>query len=397
MEQQTEPMTERYNPAEIEKKWQERWEEDGLYDDRPTTPGDKFYFLTMLPYTSGDLHVGHWYADGALRRRARATSACSGYNVFFPIGFDAFGLPAENAAIKQRHPPPQVDVRQHRPHARPAEEHGRDVRLDARGHHLPTRSTTAGTSGSSCKFLRAAAWPTASMAPANWCPSCQTVLANEQVVPTAPASAAARRSSSATWSSGSSASRDYADELLDFDGIDWPERDHDDAAQLDRPLARASRSTSAWTSPGVEQKAMRVFTTRPDTIFGVTFMVLAPEHPLVAAAHHARPPRRGRGLRRAGAPPDRDRAPATEREKTGVFTGAYCTNLLQRRATCRSGSRDYALLWYGTGAVMGVPAHDQRDFEFAQKYGLPVPVVIAPPDWDGAPLDARPTSSRARW
>ncbi|MCH8345408.1 MAG: leucine--tRNA ligase, partial [Chloroflexi bacterium] len=374
-------MPERYNPTEIEKKWQAKWEADGLYqttdDDRP-----KFYFLTMLPYTSGDIHVGHWYAmapaDTAARyRRMR------GLNVFFPIGFDAFGLPAENAAIRQGIHPHKWTY----------------DNIDRMRRQIRSIGTmfdwTSETISSDPEYYRWNQWfflkflekglAYRALAPANWCPSCQTVLANEQVLPDGSCERCHTAVTQRDLEQWFFRITDYADELLDLSGIDWPER----IATMQRNWIGRSEGveiTFGLDIPGVDQKEIRVFTTRADTIFGVTFMVLAPEHPLVPLI--TTPDRRAEVdayVDQARRQTEIERL-STERQKTGVFTGAYCKNLLSGQDV-PIWIADYALLWYGTGAVMGVPAHDQRDFEFAQHFQIPVRVVIAPPDWDGEPLE----------
>jgi len=372
-------MTDRYNPAEIEKRWQEKWDADGVY----TTPDNgrqKFYFLTMLPYTSGDLHVGHWYpmapSDAAARyRRMR------GLNVFFPIGFDAFGLPAENAAIKQGIHPHKWTY----------------DNIDRMRGQLKSMGAMFDWSSEviTCDpgFYRWNQWlflkflekglAYRALAPANWCPSCQTVLANEQVLPDGTCERCRTAVTHRDLEQWFFRITQYADELLDFSGIDWPER----IMTMQRNWIGRSEGVEigfGLDAPGVEQKELRVFTTRPDTIFGVTFMVLAPEHPLVPLL--TTPDRRAEVeayVEQARRQTEIERL-STEREKTGVFTGACCKNLLNGEEV-QIWVADYALLWYGTGAVMGVPAHDQRDFEFARGYGIPIRVVIAPPDWDGAP------------
>lgn len=373
---------ERYDPKSIEKKWQEKWEADGLYRTNLSDSDRKFYFLTMLPYTSGDLHVGHWYAmspsDAAARyRRMR------GYNVFFPIGFDAFGLPAENAAIKQ-------GIHPHKWTYDNIERMRRQLKTMGAMFDWEHEAITADPQYYKwnqwffLKFLEKGLAYRA-MAPANWCPSCQTVLANEQVLPDGRCERCGSLVTHRDLEQWFFRITAYADELLDFSHMDWPEP----VVTMQRNWIGRSEGLEVAFGldiPGVEQKEIRVFTTRPDTIFGVTFMVLAPEHPLVPLI--TTPDRRAEVesyIEQARRQTEIERM-STEREKTGVFTGAYCTNLL-------SGEKvpiwiaDYALLWYGTGAVMGVPAHDQRDFEFAKKFNLPIPVVIAPPDWDGSEFD----------
>jgi leucyl-tRNA synthetase len=381
MNQKTEARTERYDPASFEKKWQDRWAADRLYETDLGDSKDKFYFLTMLPYTSGDLHVGHWYAMAPSDAAARY-KRMQGKNVFFPIGFDAFGLPAENAAIK----------------------HGMDPRKWTYDNIERMRGQLRSMGAmfdwdheaisADPEFYRWNQWFFLKMyerglaykkrAPANWCPSCQTVLANEQVV-----NGACERCGTPVIQKDLEQwffrIRDYADELLDFSQMDWPEP----ITTMQRNWIGRSEGMEVEFGldvPGVEQKSIRVFTTRPDTIFGVTFMVLAPEHPLVAQI--TTPEQRAEVeayVDQARHATEIERT-STDREKTGVFTGAYVTNQFNGRQV-QVWIADYALLWYGTGAVMGVPAHDQRDFEFAKKFGLECPVVISPPDWNGKALD----------
>jgi leucyl-tRNA synthetase len=374
-------MTERYNPAEIEKKWQDKWEADDLYH----TPDDvsrKFYFLTMLPYTSGDIHAGHWYNYTGPDIQARYRRM-QGHNVFFPIGFDAFGLPAENAAIRQAIHPHKWT-------------YGNIDRMRGQLRSMGAMfDWSSEVITSDPEYYRWNQWlflkffekglAYRALAPANWCPSCQTVLANEQVLPDGTCERCDTPVTHRDLEQWFFRITDYADELLDFSGIEWPER----IATMQRNWIGRSEGVEiafGLDLPGVEQKELRVFTTRPDTIFGVTFMVLAPEHPLVPLI--TTPDRRAEVeayVEQARRQTEIERL-STERQKTGVFTGAYCKNLLSGEDV-PIWIADYALLWYGTGAVMGVPAHDQRDFEFAQRFDIPVPVVIAPPDWDGAPLE----------
>jgi leucyl-tRNA synthetase len=381
MEQKAEAKTERYNPADIEKKWQDRWAADGMHDVDLTASGDKFYFLTMLPYTSGDLHVGHWYAmspsdAGARYQRMR------GKHVFFPIGFDAFGLPAENAAIKRGvHPKKWTydNIERMRGQLR-----SMGAMFDFS--HEVISSDPEQYRWNQWFFIKMFEKDLAyrKMAPANWCPSCQTVLANEQVV-----NGECERCGTPVVQRDLDQwffrIRNYADELLDFSQIEWPE-----PIQIMQTnwIGRSEGLEVGFDLDitGVEEKEIRVFTTRPDTIFGVTSMVLAPEHPLVAQI--TTPEQKAEVeayVENARRQTDIERM-STEREKTGVFTGAYCRNRFNGEEV-PIWIADYALLWYGTGAVMGVPAHDERDFAFAKKMDMEIPVVIAPPDWDGSPLE----------
>ncbi len=373
-------MPEKYNPQAIEKKWQQKWTDDELYKVRDDAPRPKWYALTMFPYTSGDLHIGHWYNNvpsDVLARHKRML----GYNVLHPYGFDAFGLPAENAAIRQGIHPFKWTMQNIDNMRRQVKSIGaiydwdREVITCLPEYYKWTQWF----------FLRLYEKDLAyyGTAPVNWCPKCQSVLANEQV------------EDGKCWRCESDVvKRDlaqwlfritkYADELLNFDGIDWPER----IKIMQRNWIGRSEGTEisfALDHPSVAEKEIKIFTTRPDTVFGVTFMVLAPEHPLVVklttpeqkAAVQAY-------IAKSRKMTDIERL-STDKEKDGVFTGAYCVNRLNNTKV-PIWIADYVLASYGTGAVMAVPAHDERDFAFAKKYKLPIPVVIAPPDWDGKAL-----------
>ena len=374
MQQKTES---KYNPREIEPKWQQRWADDRLYEVGEDDPRPKWYELTMFPYTSGDLHVGHWYAMAPSDVHARF-KRMKGYNVLHPMGFDAFGLPAENAAIKHGIHPfkwTMDNVERMR------------EQLQRMGSTYDWRREVV-----TClpDYYRWTQWFFLKLyqgglayrgkAPVNWCPQCQTVLANEQVVGDGlceRCDSPVARQDLEQWFFRITR---YADELLDFSRMQWPER-----------IATMQRN---WIgrSEGVEiifdledGGEFRVFTTRPDTTYGVTFVVLAPEHPLVEQL--TTPENREeveRYVERARRQSDIERT-STEREKTGVFTGSYVVNRLNRERV-PIWIADYVLLSYGTGAVMAVPAHDERDFEFAKKYDIPIKVVIAPPGWSGEEL-----------
>ena len=287
------------------------------------------------------------------RRRTPATSACGASTSLFPPGFDAFGLPAEDAAIKNGIHPYHVDHGQHRPHGAPVADHGRRVRLDRGGRHLPARSTTAGTSGSSCSST-SAAWPTGrrrrstgARTTACWPTSRST---------TAAAGAAARRWSSATWSSGSSASPQYADELLDFSEHRLARAHQDDADATGSAAPKASSSTCRSTA--TPDAKIAVFTTRVDTVFGMTYVVLAPEHPLVAAADRAGSPGRGRGLRRPGAP-RRPRSSACRPSARRPASSSAATRSTRPTASaCRSGSP--TTCWRTTAPAPSWPCRPRR-------------------------------------
>ncbi len=376
-----EAMVPKYNPQEIEKKWQLRWEADHIYEAHETSERPKWYALTMFPYTSGDLHIGHWYAMAPSDVHARF-KRMKGYNVFHPIGFDAFGLPAENAAIKH-------GIHPHTWTMRNIENMRRQLRTIGAMYDWSREVITClpeyykWTQWFFLKLYEAGLAYRAK-APANWCPQCKTVLANEQVVGEGVCERCGTpviRKDLEQWFFRITK---YADELLEFQGIEWPER----VKLMQRNWIGKSVGVEisfGLDVKGVSEKEIKVFTTRPDTIFGVTFMVLAPEHPLVAKLTTREYKEEVRDyIEWARGQTEIERL-STEKEKTGVFTGAYVINKL-------NGERvpiwiaDYVLLSYGTGAVMGVPAHDQRDFEFAQDFGLPIKVVISPPGWSGRDL-----------
>ena len=371
----------RYNPAEIDQKWQKRWETDGLYRVRDDDPKPKWFELTMYPYPSGDLHIGHWYAMAPSDSHARFRRM-QGYNVLHPMGFDAFGLPAENAAIKRGiHPYAWTmsnieNMRRQLGSMGAMYDWDREVVCC-----LPEYYTW-----NQWFFLKLYEQGLAyrAKAPVVWCPSCQTVLANEQVLNgrCERCDTPITRRDLAQWFLKITA---YADRLLDFSGLkDWPDK----ILVMQRNWVGRSEGVEISfdiSHCGLDETEIRTFTTRIDTIFGVTFLVLAPEHPLVEKL--TTPDRRAEVeayVQEARRQTELERL-AAEKEKTGVFLGSYITNHLNGEKVPIF-IADYALMSYGTGAVMGVPAHDQRDFEFAQKYGLTIRVVISPPDWDGEPL-----------
>jgi len=373
-------MVVKYNPQEIEKKWQQRWAEDRLYEVSEDDPRPKWYALTMFPYTSGDLHIGHWYAMAPSDVHARF-KRMQGYNVLHPMGFDAFGLPAENAAISRGIHPftwtmQNIDnMRRQLKSMGAIYDWNREVITCLPEYYKWTQWFFLKLYENGLAYR--------GKAPVNWCPRCQTVLANEQVVEgfCERCGAAVSRRDLEQWFFRITK---YADKLMQHNGIDWPER----IKMMQRNWVGKSQGTEisfALDHPGVDEREIRVFTTRPDTIFGVTFMVLAPEHPLVARL--VSPEKRAEVkdyVARSQRQTEIERL-STEKEKDGVFIGAYATNRLNREKVA-IWIADYVLMGYGTGAVMGVPAHDERDFAFAKKYNLPIRLVIAPPAWQGEEL-----------
>ncbi|HSL57871.1 MAG TPA: leucine--tRNA ligase [Acidimicrobiales bacterium] len=378
-------MAELYDVRAIEARWQTRWRDTGAYEIDNDDPRPPFYVLSMYPYPSGRAHMGHVrnYTFGDLIVRYRTMN---GYGVLSPIGFDSFGLPAENAAIRTgEHPRTFTDAR--------VEELSSS--LQRIGAVYDWRRTVRSHDPEYIKwsqwiFLRfyEAGLVYRANAPVNWCPGCQTVLANEQVL----ADGTCERSGDVVdkrdleqWFFKIT---DYAQQLLDdLDGLDWPER----VKTMQRNWIGRSegaeftmRVVDADGAP-VDDHDFRVYTTRPDTSFGMTFAVLAPEHPLVAEITTAE--RRAEVdafVARVRTETEIDRL-STEGpiEKRGVFTGAYAENPFTGRPVPIY-LADYVLMTYGTGAIMAVPAEDQRDWDFATAYGLPIVRTVQPPDdWDG--------------
>ncbi len=372
---------ERYDHASIDRKWQTRWEQDELYKAEIDPKRKKYYYLTMLPYTSGNLHIGHWYAMTPSDAQARYKSR-KGYNVMFPIGFDAFGLPGENAAI-DRNIHPKEWTYKNVDHMR------KQLRSMGAMWDWSREAISADP-----EYYRWTQWfflqlfknglAYKKMAPVDWCPKDQTVLAREQVIGDERVcercGTPVIRRDLEQWFFRIT---NYADELLDFSGMDWPEN----VKLLQTNWIGRSEGANV-TFHTEEEDEIPIFTTRPDTLWGATFMVLAPEHPLVeklitpefqdAVDAYVAEAVRQTDIQRA----------ALNKEKTGVFTGGYAINPVNDERL-PVWVADYVLMTYGTGAIMGVPAHDQRDFEFARMNGLEVRPVIQSPNGqepDGATM-----------
>nr|WP_287411027.1 leucine--tRNA ligase [Pseudodesulfovibrio sp.] len=365
----------KYNPEAIEKKWQDIWKESGCFEVE-TDPGKpKYYVLEMFPYPSGKIHMGHVrnYSIGDVVARFKSMQ---GFNVLHPMGWDAFGLPAENAAIKnETHP------------AKWTYQNIDEMReqLQRLGYSYDWRRELA-----TCrpeyykweqkfflKFLeKGLAYRKDS--PQNWCPTCNTVLANEQV------------EEGLCWRCESEVEQkdmeqwflritDYADELLkDLEGLEggWPER----VLTMQRNWIGKSYGAELTFQIKDMVETIDVFTTRPDTLYGATFMSVAAEHPLVEALiadadNKAEVEAFVNNIRNM----DRIKRGADDLEKEGIFTGKYCVNPVTGK-DIPIFVANFVLMGYGTGAVMAVPAHDQRDFEFATKYELPMQAVINPPE-----------------
>ena len=365
-------MTDAYVSQDIESKWQQKWEEDQLYRSLIDHDKPKYYALTMLPYPSGDLHIGHWYAMAPSDVRARYMRM-RGYNVLFPMGFDAFGLPAENAAI-------QRDIHPHKWTISNVENMQRQLRSMGAMFDWEREAI-------SCLpgYYRWSEWFFRKLydmglayrkkSPVDFCPQCNTTLAREQV-----------------WGEDRHCERcgtqvikkelaqwfwritNYVDELLDFSQIDWPDRV---VTMQTNWIGRSEGADVTFLSE--EEDPIVVFTTRPDTLWGATFMVLAPEHPLVDKLTTEQYREEVEAYKLQASRQTEIERMSTEKEKSGVFIGACAVNPV-------NGDRipiwiaDYVMMTYGTGAIMAVPSHDERDFEFALKFGLPIIPVIDRPD-----------------
>ncbi len=365
-------MAEKYVPAEIEAKWQKKWEVDGLYHADIDETRPKHYALTMLPYPSGDLHIWHWYAMTPSDARARYMRM-RGYNVMFPMGFDAFGLPAENAAIKRNVHPKKwtyANIERMREQMR------------SMGNMFDWRREAVSADP---EYYRWTQWfflqlnkhglAYRKMAAVDWCPKDNTTLAREQVVGVnrvcERCGTPVIKKNLEQWFFRIT---NYADELLHFEGIDWPEN----IRTLQTNWIGRSEGANVTFKPEQGDEIV-IFTTRPDTLWGATFMVLAPEHPLVAkVTTKDKKAEVDAYIKESTRQTDIERE-ATDREKTGVFTGGYAINPVNDERI-PIWVADYVLMTYGTGAIMGVPAHDERDFAFARKFGLEVRPVIQAPD-----------------
>jgi leucyl-tRNA synthetase len=364
----------RYEASEIEPKWVERWESEGLYraSDDPADPRPRFYALDMFPYPSGDLHMGHAeaFSGGDTIARYRWMQ---GNNVLHPIGWDSFGLPAENAAIKRGIHPKEwtyANIDQQR----------RSFRRMGMSFDWSRQYNT-----SDPEYYRWTQWLFIRLferglayrknAPANWCPTDQTVLANEQVInglcerdgtPVV-------RKDLTQWFFRTT---EYAQRLLDdMDQLDWPER----VVTMQRNWIGRSEGAAVEFEIAETGDTVEVFTTRPDTLWGVTFFVFAVEHPLVSKLAEAggTADEAKRLADELAATPLTNREQADSRE--GVPLGVHAVNPVNGEKVPVFVA-PYVLMEYGTGAVMGVPAHDQRDFEFARAHGLPIRVVVQSPD-----------------
>lgn len=366
----------KYDFKKIENKWQKTWKEEKTFKTIDDFSKEKYYVLEMFPYPSGKLHMGHVrnYSIGDAIARIKKMQ---GFNVLHPMGFDSFGLPAENAAIKNNVEPSEWTEK----NTKEMEE-----QLDKLGFSYDWNREV-----STCRpdYYRWMQWIFIQFYkkglaykkenPVNWCPSCKTVLANEQVV-----NGECERCKSTVGKKNLSQwylkITDYADELLqDLDKLkDWPDK------------VKTMQKNWIGKSIGAEisfdivdfDKKLNVFTTRADTVFGVTYMVISPEHPFVKELIKGRPEEEAAldYIEEVSHKNDIERS-STVGEKTGVFIGRYAVNPITGKEIPIFIS-DYVLMGYGTGAIMAVPAHDQRDFDFAKKFNLDIVPVVEPNDSD---------------
>lgn len=363
-------MKEKYNFTEIEKKWQDVWEKEDAFKTVEDYDKEKYYVLEMFPYPSGKLHMGHVrnYSIGDVIARFKRLK---GYNVLHPMGWDSFGLPAENAAIKNDiHPAIWTD-------SNIAEMHRQ---LQGLGFSYDWDREVATCKEEYYKWMqwifiqfynKGLAYKKDN--PVNWCPSCQTVLANEQVV-----DGCCERCHTPVTKKRLSQwylkITDYADRLLkDLDKMPgWPEK----VKLMQKNWI--GRSTGAEVTFEIENfsKKLQIYTTRPDTLFGVTYMVLAPEHPFVPELTNGTEYEAAvKAYQEECQHKSEIERTSLSKEKTGVFTGCYGINPVNGKKVPIFIS-DYVMMDYGTGAIMAVPAHDQRDFEFAKKFDLDIVPVV---------------------
>jgi len=363
-----------YNTGKIEKKWQKIWEKSGIYKVKDKVKDKKnFYHLVMFPYPSGDLHMGHWYNYAPADVYARLKKM-QGFNILSPIGFDAFGLPAENAAIKNKiHPRTwtykNISVMKKQLKSMGAiYDWSREVITADPDYYKWTQWMFLKIYEAGLAYKKKTL--------ANWCPKDQAVLANEQVIDGRcwrhPDTLVIQKKVD-QWMFKIT---DYAEDLIkSLEKLDWPERtklmQKNWIGKSEGAVVKFQISNSKFQ----EKRFIEVFTTRPDTLFGATYVVLSPDHPLVEEITTKEQKEKVRHyVANAHLKTELERT-SLEKEKTGVFTGSYATNPVNGEKVPIWIS-DYVLMTYGTGAIMAVPAHDERDFEFAKKFNLPIIKVI---------------------
>lgn len=366
-----------YNPQAIEQKWREKWDDTQLYRSKVDWDKPKYYSLTMLPYPSGNLHIGHWYVMTPSDARSRF-KRMQGYNVLFPMGFDAFGLPAEQAAISRNIDPAEWTY-----------DNIEKMRAQMRtmGNMFDWEREAV-----SCtpEYYRWTQWffklfydnglAFRGEGMVNWSDALQTVLANAQVIDGKDERLGQPvvQKMMTQWFFDY---KKYADEMLHFDTIDWPEAL---VLQQTNWIGRSEGAHVTFAVDGHDGESITVFTTRPDTLWGATFMVLAPEHDLVAKITTDDQREAIDAYIAETATKSEVERMADDDSKTGVWTGAYAINPVND-AKIPIWIADYVMVSYGTGAIMAVPYGDQRDFEFARKFDLEIIAVVKPDGADDIP------------
>jgi len=369
------PRRSSYVPQEIEPKWQKIWVERGVMKASDSSPKPKFYDLVMYPYPSGDLTVGHLrnYVMGDVLARMKRMQ---GFEVLHPFGWDAFGLPAENAAMKRGGLHPRTWTVENIAKGK------RELKMAGILYDWDREVATCEPD-----YYRWTQWlfllmlerglAYRAMAPVNWCPVDKTVLANEQVINGRcwrhPDVEVEKRDLEQWFLKITN----YADRLLDDLALldKWPQKVR---VMQTNWIGRSMGAEVDFPIDGLPDEVVRIYTTRPDTLFGATFMVLAPEHPLVEKITTEKHRARVREYVEQARKETEIERMSTERDKTGVATGGFAINPMNGEKI-PIWVADYVLVTYGTGAIMAVPAHDERDFEFAGRYDLPIVQVIAPP------------------
>jgi len=369
---------EKYDYENIEEKWQRKWEENNLFKAKFQKDKKKFYILEMFPYTSAQIHMGHVrnYTIGDVVARYKVMN---GFNILHPIGYDAFGLPAENAAIKHKIQPSEWTYKNINTIRQQLKKLGisycweREVITCSPEYYKWNQYFFIKFFKKNLVYKK--------NSPANWCPSCQTVLANEQVI------------NEKCWRCGSLVEQknleqwfikitNYAERLLDFSGIkNWPER------VITMQKNWIGKSTGGEVEFDIPQlgESLTIFTTRPDTLFGCTYLVVSPFHPVVEKL--IQKSKNSTEIQNFVERIKKQRIKVTDAakaEKEGINTEIYGINPVNgEKIPIWLGN--YVLMEYGTGAIMAVPAHDERDFEFAKKYNIPIKIVIKNPDWQNLP------------
>jgi len=363
--------------AQIQQKWRQYWEKNKIYHLDLNQVKNKLYCLVMFPYPSSDkLHLGHWFNYAPVDSWARFKKM-NGFDIFQPMGFDAFGLPAENYAVKSAVHPQKTTTANVAFIRNQLKEIGAMYDWD---YEVDT-SDPEYYKWTQWLFLQFYKHNLAYRAQAavNWCPSCQTVLANEQVIETRceRCSSQVEKKFLTQWFLKITA---YADQLLEgLERIDWPEKTK---LMQKNWIGKSFGTEINFPIAGTDKNVIPVFTTRPDTLFGATYLVLAPEHPLVKKITAQKQKKEiEKYIKTTSTVSEIDRT-SLVREKSGVFTGAYAINPVNDRQI-PIWIADYVLLTYGTGAIMAVPAHDERDFDFAKKFNLPIDKVILEPGKTG--------------